>query len=315
MRLGRDFTIKSLRAEGCEAVFLGVGAPQGTGLGIPGENSAGITDALNFLRVYNLRGSVKVGRQVIVIGGGNSAIDAARTAVRLGAEEVTVVYRRSREVMPAYKEEIEEALHEGVKLQLLTSPVEVVSEDGRVVGIRCQPMRLGQFDQSGRRRPEQGGDVYVIPADQILTATGQQLGEDRFCDEVILDRRKNGFLQADPVTGQTSQKWVFAGGDAVSGPSSVVEAVAAGERAAVGIDRYLTGEEHAFWREIQEIDTSYDPDSDPVELPREHLPLIPVERRRSNFDEVEQPWRETVAVRQAQRCLRCDYGRRNGCGV
>lgn len=314
-RLGRDFTLKSLRAEGCEAVFLGLGAPYGTGLGIPGENAEGITDALNFLRTYNLRGTVKVGRQVVVIGGGNSAIDAARTAIRLGAEEVTVVYRRSREVMPAYKEEIEEALHEGVRLQLLTAPLEVVSEDGHVVGIRCQPMRLGQFDQSGRRRPEQGGDAYVIPADQILTAVGQRLGEERFCDEVTIDRRPNGFLAADPVTGQTSQKWIFAGGDSVSGPSSVVEAVAAGERAAVGIDRYLSGEVHAFWRDLHEIDTSFNPDADPIDSPREHLPLIPLDRRRANFDEVEQPWRESVAVRQAQRCLRCDYGRRNGCGV
>ena len=121
MRLGQDFTLKSLRAEGCEAVYLAMGAPLGIGLGIPGEGTDGITDALDFLRTYNLRGSAKVGRNVVVIGGGNSAIDAARTAVRLGAESVTVVYRRTREVMPAYKEEIEEALHEGVKLQLLTA--------------------------------------------------------------------------------------------------------------------------------------------------------------------------------------------------
>jgi NADH-quinone oxidoreductase subunit F len=132
----------------------------------------------------------------------------------------------------------------------------------------------------------------------------------RFCDELILESRNGGLLVADPVTGQTSHKWVFAGGDAVSGPSSVVEAVAAGERAAVGIDRFLTGREHAFWRELIEVDTFYDPDAEPSEAPREGLPLIPVDRRRNNFDEVEQPWRESVAVRQAQRCLRCDYGRR-----
>lgn len=308
--LGRDFTLKSLRGEGVEAVFLGVGAPQGVGLGIPGENAEGITDALNFLRTYNLRGSVRVGKNVVVIGGGNSAIDAARTAVRLGAESVTVVYRRSREVMPAYKEEIEEAIHEGVKLQLLTAPVDVVVEGGRVAGIRCRPMRLGQFDGSGRRRPEDGGDVFTIPADEILVAIGQSLSVAGFCDEIGVETQRNGFLIADPVSGQTSQKWIFAGGDAVSGPSSVVEAVAAGERAAVGIDQYLTGAEHAFWRETQEVDTFFDPEQDPVDTPREHLPLIPVERRCNNFDEVEQPWREAVAVRQAHRCLRCDYGRR-----
>ncbi len=313
MALGRDFSLKSLRAEGCEAVFLAVGAPQGVGLGIPGDGAEGITDALNFLRTYNLRGSVRVGRQVVVIGGGNSAIDAARTAVRLGAEEVTVVYRRSREVMPAYREEIEEALHEGVQLQLLTAPIQVIAESGRVVGVRCQPMQLGEFDRSGRRRPEQGGDAFVIPADQILVAIGQKLESQEFCDAVNVETRSNGYIVADPVTGQTNHKWIFAGGDAVSGPSSVVEAVAAGERAAVGIDMYLTGQAHASWRDLQEIDTFFDPDADPLDVSREQLPLIPVDRRRHNFDEVEQPWREAVAVRQAQRCLRCDYGRRNGC--
>jgi NADH-quinone oxidoreductase subunit F len=310
MRLGRDFTLKSLRGEGCEAVFLATGAPLGVGLGIPGDNAQGIIDALSFLRTYNLRGSIPVGKQVVVIGGGNSAIDAARTAVRLGAEQVTVVYRRSREVMPAYKEEIEEALHEGVKLQLLTAPVQVMAEGGQVTGIRCQPMRLGEFDRSGRRRPEQGGEAFVLPADQILVAIGQQLDGHSIQDDVPLETNKSGFVIASPVTGQTSQKWIFSGGDAVSGPSSVVEAVAAGERAAVGIDRFLTGSDHAFWREVKQVDTFYDPDADPCDSPREHPPLIPVDRRCNNFDEVEQPWRETVAVRQAHRCLRCDYGRR-----
>jgi NADH-quinone oxidoreductase subunit F len=310
LRLGEDFTLKSLRAEGCEAVFLATGAPLGIGLGLPGDGADGITDALNFLKMYNLRGSVKVGKNVVVIGGGNSAIDAARTAVRLGAESVTVVYRRTREVMPAYKEEIEEALHEGVKLQLLTAPIEVLAENGQVVGLHCLPMRLGQFDGSGRRRPEESGEAFAIPADQILVAIGQRLDASRFCDEISLGTRDTGLLTANPVTGQTTHKWVFAGGDAVSGPSSVVEAVAAGERAAVGIDQYLTGESHAFWREMREVDTFFDPDADPFDQAREQLPLIPVDRRRCNFDEVEQPWREAVAIRQAQRCLRCDYGRR-----
>ncbi len=315
-RLGRDFSLRSLRGEGYEAVFLAVGAPEGVQLGIPGETARGITDALSFLRTYNLRGSVPVHRRVVVIGGGNSAIDAARTAVRLGAEEVTVVYRRSREVMPAYREEIEEALHEGIRLQCLTAPLEVVAEAGQTVGLRCQPMQLGEFDRSGRRRPEEAGEAYVIPAEEILVAIGQQLDAAGIADDVPLETRGSGFLIADPVTGQTNQRWIFAGGDAVSGPSSVVEAVAAGERAAVGIDGYLTGGEHAFWREMQTVDTAFDPDAEPVDLPREHLPLIPLERRRNNFDEVEQPWREAVAVRQAQRCLRCDYGRRgNGNGM
>jgi NADH-quinone oxidoreductase subunit F len=310
MVLGEDVTLKALRAEGYDAVFLGVGAPSGVGLGMPGQESEGITDALSFLRTYNLRGSAAVGKNVVVIGGGNSAIDAARTALRLGAEKVTVVYRRGREAMPAYEEEIEEAEHEGVQLRLLTAQSEIVLDGKRVAGLKCLPMRLGEFDRSGRRRPEEGGDAFFLPADQVLVAIGQSLDLQKICNSVALASRNQGLIQVNPVTGQTSEKWIFAGGDAATGPASVVEAVAAGERAAVGIDLYLTGRNHAFWREDRPIDTSFDSDAEPSDAPREKLGLLPVERRRSNFDEVEQPWRESVAVRQAGRCLRCDYGKR-----
>jgi NADH-quinone oxidoreductase subunit F len=310
MELGKNVTLKSLRAEGYDAVFLGVGAPAGVGLGMPGADAEGITDALSFLRTYNLRGSVPVGKNVVVIGGGNSAIDAARTALRLGAESVTVVYRRSREAMPAYEEEIEEAEHEGVTLKLLTAPVEVVLEGKRVAGIKCVPMRLGEFDRSGRRRPEEGGDAFIIRADHVLVAIGQTLDLQKISNSMQLESRNQAFIAINPVTGQTSEKWIFSGGDAVTGPSSVVEAVAAGERAAVGIDLYLTGKNHAFWREAHEVDTSFDPDAEPSDAPRERLNLISVERRRNNFAEVEQPWAEAAAVRQAGRCLRCDYGKR-----
>ncbi len=186
---------------------------------------------------------------MVVIGGGNSAIDAARTALRLGAEKVTVVYRRSREAMPAYEEEIEEAEHEGVQLKLLTAQSEIVLDGKRVAGLKCLPMQMGEFDRSGRRRPEEGGDAFVLPADQVLVAIGQSLDLQRICNSVALTTRSQGLIQVNPVNGQTSEKWIFAGGDAVSGPASVVEAVAAGERAAVGIDLYLTGQNHAFWRE------------------------------------------------------------------
>jgi len=191
----------------------------------------------------------------------------------------------------------------------LTAPVEIVATGRRVVGVKCMPMRLGEFDRSGRRRPEEGGSAFVIPADQVLVAIGQTLDLKKICNGVVLGVRKE-FIAVNPVTGQTSEKWIFAGGDAVTGASSVVEAVAAGERGAVGIDLYLSGANHAFWRETKTIDTSFDPNADPVEAPREKLDLIPLERRRNNFDEVELPWREAVAVRQARRCLRCDYGKR-----
>jgi NADH-quinone oxidoreductase subunit F len=308
--LGKDFTLKMLRAEGYDAVFLGMGAPQGVTLGMAGEDAEGITDALHFLRTYNTRGSVPVGKNVVVIGGGNSAIDAARTALRLGAEQVTVVYRRSREAMPAYEEEIEEAEHEGVELKLLTAPTEIVAEGRRVAGLKCMPMRLGEFDRSGRRRPEESGETFIIKADQILVAIGQTLDLKKYCGEISVQTRNQSFVNIDPVTGQTSEKWIFAGGDVVSGPSSVVEAVAAGERAAVGIDMYLSGANHAFWRADKPIDTEFDPDAEPYDAAREKLNLIPVDRRKFNFNEVEMPWSENVATRQAKRCLRCDYGKR-----
>ena len=309
-RLGVDFTLDQLKDEGYEAVFMSPGAPECMGLGIVGEDAKGVVLAGQFLKQYNIRGSVPVGKKVVVIGGGNAAIDAARTALRLGSE-VTVVYRRTQEQMPAYAEEIEEALIEGVELKTLTQPVEVLkTTDDKVRGLKCMQMKLGEFDRSGRRRAtESKEDVFVLEADQIIVAIGQRLEAKKLLDGQDVRLGKDGFIKVDPVTCRTSADWIFAGGDAASGPASVVTAVGMGEKAAVGIDLYLTGEEHAFWREDKVVDTDYDPDADPVPYPRERLQTIDVERRRNNFDEVEQPWVESVAVRQCKRCLRCDYGK------
>ncbi|OGV45982.1 MAG: hydrogenase [Lentisphaerae bacterium GWF2_57_35] len=310
-KLGRDFTLEGLYKEGYEAIFLGLGAPHGTRLGIPGEDAEGVTEAIRFLRQYNLRGSAPVGNKVVVIGGGNAAVDAARTALRLGAESVTIVYRRTREEMPAYTEEIEEAEHEGAKLQLLTAPEEILVRDGKAVGIKCRPMKLGEFDRSGRRRPEaQPENEFVIEADQIIAAIGQTVETRPLLEGLNVQFKKYDYIEVNPVSGQTSAPWLFSGGDVVTGPSSVIEAVAAGERAAVGMDEFLTAEKHAFWRGDKTVNTSFDPDADPEPYKRDKLPLISVERRRNNFDEVELPWVEAVAVRQAKRCLRCDYGKK-----
>ncbi len=309
-RLGRDFTLPDLRTQGYDAVFVGIGAPLGMRMGIPGQDAEGVVDAMDFHRTYNLRGSVRVGKNVIVVGGGNSAIDAARTALRLGAECVTIVYRRTREEMPAYAEEIEEAIHEGVTLRMLTQPVEVVAENNRVTGLKCRPMRLGGFDRSGRRSPTAGGEDFVIPCDQVLVAIGQALDLAEITSGVQIETKWNQFVNVDPVTGQTSVEWIFAGGDCVSGPDSVVGAVAQGERAAAGIDEFLTGENHAFWREDHVIDVPFDPDAEPDMSKREKMPTISIERRRNNFEEVEHSYTEMTAVRQASRCLRCDYGKR-----
>jgi NADH-quinone oxidoreductase subunit F len=210
--------------------------------------------------------------------------------------------------MPAYAEEIEEAEHEGVAIKVLTAPVEIVPEDGRVCGVKCLPMTLAEYDRSGRRRPKAAaGAPFIVPADQVITAIGQKLDLTEMLDGLTVALNLDGFIAADPYTGRTSLDWLFSGGDAALGPSSVVEAVAGGERAAVAIDAQLTGAEHAFWRNDRECGVPFDPSADLVKYPRAQMSLLPVERRRNNFNEVEQPWTEMVAICEAKRCLRCDF--------
>jgi NADH-quinone oxidoreductase subunit F len=254
-----------------------------------------------------MKGSAAVGRNVCIVGGGNAAIDAARTALRLGADSVRVLYRRTRDEMPAYAEEVEEACREGVLLEFLTVPFEVVSQNGGMCGVRCRRMELGEFDRSGRKRPVPGGTEYIIEADQLILAIGQSLDPVPILDGTAVETGGRNFIAADPVTGQTSVQWVFAGGDAVSGPASVVDAVAGGEKGAVGMDLFLTGQNHAFWREDRAVDTYFDPDEDPVEYKRSVVPLISPARRKGNFHEIELGWKEPVALREAKRCLRCDF--------
>ncbi|MBN2040192.1 MAG: NADH-quinone oxidoreductase subunit NuoF [Spirochaetes bacterium] len=310
-KLGEDFTLEELKAKGYEAVYVSVGAPEGLHMGIPGEDANGVVQALPFLQKYNIRGSVSVGKNVVVIGGGNAAIDAARTALRLGAESVSIIYRRGQDQMPAYDEEVEEALNEGVKLCALNQPVEFLKDDaGNVRAVKCLPMTLGDFDRSGRRAPTAGkAEPVEYTADQVIVAIGQRLDSKVIFGDADIEKNDHGFIKTDPVTGETSLPCIFAGGDMADGPSSVVEAIASGEKAAVGIDMMLSGENRAFWRYEQEIKTDYDPDSDPVPYPREKIRVLPNNRRRHNFDEVELPWNEAVARRQAHRCLRCDYGK------
>jgi len=311
--LGRDFSLSDLRGQGYQALFLGLGAPECVEMGIPGEHSSGVVMAGEFLREYNIRGSVSVGKNVVVVGGGNAAIDAARTALRLGAN-VRVIYRRTQEQMPAYDEEIQEAILEGVEILPLTQPIRVQTVgsngDQRIVGLECISMELGEFDGSGRRRPTATeSESFVVEADQVIVAIGQRLDSAKLVQDSGLRLSSSNFIAADPHTGQTSVEWVFAGGDAVSGPSSVVWAIAAGERAAYGMDLFLTGADHSFWREESVVDTVFDPEADPAPYPREAVPTMEVGRRRHNFSEVEQSWCESVALRQASRCLRCDFGK------
>jgi NADH-quinone oxidoreductase subunit F len=308
--LGRDFTLQGLHDEGYEAVFLGVGAPQGSNIGVPGEDGEGVTEALSFLRTYNVDGTVAVGKRVAVIGGGNSAIDAARTALRLGADQVTILYRRTRAQMPAWAEEIDSAEEEKIVLQPLVAPVEIVHDAaGKLVGVKCRPMTLGDYDASGRRRPVAGRNAdFVVECDQVIAAIGQWLDSEPLFDGVAVETTRKGWLKTDK-DGHTSVDWIFAGGDAVTGPASVVAAIGAGEKAAVSIDAHLTGANHAFWRRDVEVDTAFDPDADPAETPRASVPELTASVRVGSFDEVELSWAAETAVAEARRCLRCDYGK------
>jgi NADH-quinone oxidoreductase subunit F len=306
-KLGKDFTLKSLKEKGYEAVFVAVGAPKGSGLGIPGNDGKGVVEAIDFLKVYNLTGKVPVGRNVMVVGGGNAAVDAARTALRLGAKSVTVAYRRTRAEMPAYMEEVEEAEREGVKFEFLTAPVELVHSGGKLTGVKMHRMSLGDFDRSGRRKPvDDPKSSYPVDVDQLIAAVGQTLDPAELLDGTALKLNDRQFIAVNPVTGQTSEEWVFAGGDATTGPSSVIEAIAAGEKAAAGIHAFLTGAQSVPWRVSRAVDTFFDPDADPVMDARPGLKLIPVGQRKG-FTEVETTWAAAVALKETKRCLRCDY--------
>ena len=309
--LGRDFTLQSLKDEGYEAVFVGVGAPQGMGIGVPGEDGPGVYDGLSFLKQYNLEGEAPVGKHVAIIGGGNAAIDAARTALRLGAESVKILYRRTRAQMPAWGEEIDAADLEGIEIMTLVAPQEILRDEaGNVKGVLCKEMALGDYDKSGRRRPVAGHNPdFIVEADTVIAAIGQKLDAGAVLDGTPVELNRWSYLGGDPNTGQTSVEWVFTGGDAATGPSSVVEAIGAGERAAAGMDEFLTGANHAFWRRDIEPPTFFDPDADPVFAERHAVEELPVADRVTNFDEVELNWAAKVAVAEAKRCLRCDYGK------
>jgi NADH-quinone oxidoreductase subunit F len=329
-KLGKDFTLQGLRDMGFEAVFLAVGAPFGTGLGMKGDGAPGVTEAIDFLRQYNLSGKAPVGENVVVVGGGNAAVDAARTALRLGAKSVTVAYRRTRSEMPAYQEEVEEAEREGVIFEFLAAPLELVQKNGKLAAVKMSRMELGEFDRTGRRKPVakredgpgqgargNGGSesIFMLDADQVIAAVGQKLNPAVLFDgrsgdplglRVSLKLNDREFIAVNPVTGQASEEWVFAGGDAVNGPASVIEAIAAGEKAAVGMHAYLTGRDGVPWRLPRKVDTFFDPDADPVMGTRPGIRLIPV-KRRAGFAEVETTWPAGVALAETKRCLRCDY--------
>ena len=248
--VGRIVSVDELFDEGYKAIFIGTGAGLPQFLGIPGENLNGVYTANEFLTRINLMKAyrfpeydtpVKIGKKVAVIGGGNVAMDAARSAKRLGAEDVYIVYRRSEEQMPARKEEVEHAKEEGIDFRLLNNPIEILGDEtGNITGLKCVKMELGEPDKSGRRRPvEIKGSDYVIELDNVIVAIGQKPNKLIKDTTPGLDTHDWGGIIADEVTGLTTREGVFAGGDAVTGAATVILAMGAGKAAAKAMDEYI----------------------------------------------------------------------------
>ena len=302
---GRDVTLDGLKAEGYEAFFIGLGAQECKTMGVPGEDIAGVQPGVDFLAEANAGRGRNPGEKVVVIGGGNVAIDAARTALRLGSKEVTILYRRTRQEMPAYEDEIEEALDEGIKLEYLAAPVRFIEKDGKLAGLEAIRMELGPPDASGRRRPQPvEGSEFIIDVDGAMPAIGQEPDLTCLDDTCRLDTQWGNCIAADPITLATNIEGVFAGGDVVSGPASAVEAVAMGKEAAISMDRYLKGEDMTADRE--RIQVPVEPDKRGVAPdPRRKPSHIDPTTRKTSWDEVVQTLSEDEAVAEASRCLSC----------
>jgi len=238
--IGKDLTLNNLFQEGYRAVFVATGAPESRKLGVEGEDLKGVIHALDLLKEVNLGKPIKLKGRVVVVGGGNVAMDAARTANRLGAKEVHIFYRRSKEEMPANPWDIREAEEEGVKFQFLVAPKRILGKSGRVTSLECVRMELGELDESGRRRPiPVEGSEFIVELNTLILALGETPNLSFLPKEVEIT--KENTIVVDPFIMETTKEGVFAGGDVVSGPASVAEAIVAGKRAAESIDRYIKG--------------------------------------------------------------------------
>ncbi|MFC1874816.1 FAD-dependent oxidoreductase [Chloroflexota bacterium] len=294
--------VESLFQQGYDAAFVAIGAQQNVMMGIEDKESPRFIDRLAFLRDVNMGKKVSLGDRVAVIGGGHAAIDVARVARRLGSKEVTIIYRRSRADMPASVEEIEEAIAEGIAILERTMPTGVVHEN-RDITLECIRMKPGAIDSGGRRRPEPvAGTEFTLRFDNIVASIGQRL---MVSDQFDLPVDKGDFIKVDRDTLATPKQSVFAGGDAVTGPASVIEAIAQGRQAAISIDKYLGGRGN-----IDEVLSSPEKEVFPLEETEEkrrpQASTLPLKRRLGGFAQVELGYSEKMAVEEAGRCLRCD---------
>jgi NADH-quinone oxidoreductase subunit F len=307
-RLGKDITTDKLFADGYSAVLMATGAHNGQKLRIDGEDATGVVDGVTFLRSVNLKETDKVKGKVAVIGGGNVAIDAARSALRLGADEVSILYRREKDDMPAYKEEIDDAEKEGIKIYTLVAPNKIVTKGKKAVGVECTRMKLGKFDKGGRRTPEPvNSSEFVINADMIIAAVGQTPDISHLSGDGV-KVYKNGTLEVNKKTLATTKEGIFGAGDNVRGPATAVEAVGDGKKAAMAIDEFLGGDGNpmnAYRDELINMVVTYNEAEYQKERVRVAMPHLPVGKRSKNFTEVVLGYQANAAVEEAKRCLHC----------
>ncbi len=323
VEVGKDVTLDELRAQGYKGFFLGIGAQKSSALRIPGEELEGVFGGVEFMREVNLGSKPAIGDKVAVIGGGNVAMDVCRTAVRLGAKETYVVYRRSEDEMPADKMEVAEAKEEGVKFLFLNAPAEIIGEDGKVKALKVEVMELGEPDEKGRRKPVGTGKFETIEVSAVIGAIGQKVDLGGIAPEGMTFN-KNGTIIADAVTLQTSQPDVFVGGDVYTGPKFAIDAIAAGREAAISLHRYVhPGQSLTLARNRRDF----------IELDKSNL-AIAVEsfdnssrqvpghdaKKAKSFSNDRMAFTEEQVKKEASRCLGCgatvvDENKCIGCGL
>lgn len=317
-KIGRDLKFSSL-INNYKAIFIATGAHKPKKLNIPGKNAEGVISAMEFLWNIKRNKKINTGQNIGIIGGGNSAIDAARTALRTGdRKKVLIIYRRTREEMPAINEEIDEGIDEGIEIQFLAAPVRIITAGGKVSGIECMRMEPGDFDENGRRRPVPiKGSEFIIKLDTLIVAIGETPDTGFIDKEIGMEITRWGTIKACPETFATNIDGVFAGGDAVTGPATVIDAMSAGKIAADMIDRYLSGKKLTREYRVTRPSVYIPPAAEVLEKNTgESQKLIKhrlaVGRRINNFKEVCLTMSEKDAVTEARRCLRCDLETKEG---
>ena len=303
--IGKDVDFNNLKAK-YDSIYIATGAQFPQKINIPGENLPGVLHGINFLKDVNLKREVKVGKTVAVIGGGNTAIDSARTALRLGAKKVIVLYRRTIDAMPAYENEVHEAIAEGVEVVELVAPVEFIAgKDGSVEKIECIKMKLGEFDNTGRRKsvPIKGSN-FLLEVDTVIPAVSQY-SDLPFISKEEISITSWGTFVVDDDTLMTTMEGVFAGGDVARGPDTVIRAIADGKKTAISIDQYLGGKGKLNKGNPITIPDKFDEDEIVVHK-RFPMDMLPADKRKDSFDEVVLGYHKLNAMAEAMRCLHCD---------